>query len=583
MTMNKIYSIFALLMMWACNPMHDIYEELDKAETPVSEEIEYTLSDADYKKVSDLAYALKTAEDSVAAKFIKDKKAFSDAVKVADYLPALFPSLYPGLKGGSSVMATYNYYEGAFPQVKKVVATVEDYKRAGGETALHYSIKKPNADKEPDAKMLAKLLGEEPADGDMVLLTYNVTSGFDGKTENVYDLKMGKYDYQILLDTVKKLNKKLVNGNSEYMFGASVDNRNFNGRASNWEDQYKEVDDFKDIAVTEDYMAVQIKAGVKLFLEIKFSQKAVAKQAVKDVIYHVHYDVYYSRNIPKSAAFVCTKGGEKPEFEEVTEGVSSDAYEVTRLYVYNAKYKELALPAATVAYQLTEADYKEMGFKYAEFASGISAADYLPVLLSRVYPYAQNKSERVVVYLSEQNNSFAWKTDRYILKDGVWSSYDPVVARTDQFVYATDKWIFDPSVRRTMGKEDYDILVQWVNENKNGYFDAKYKNAEYWFGASTYKDNFDIRLTSRKPNDPDGLLAGKTDDEINKILQDQIQKGIVLLLETVYPDAVPQKDGMDMYYKVTYLTYDGNNHNYMVTYKCVDTGKFELSEGPVEL
>ncbi len=119
--MRKLYTgILALMMLGACNPMEDVYDELDQLEKPISKELEYTLTDADYATVAKEAYKLKTEQDSAAADYIKKNKAFSEKYGADKYLGGLFSSLYPALKDGSSVKATYNFYEGAFPDVEKV-------------------------------------------------------------------------------------------------------------------------------------------------------------------------------------------------------------------------------------------------------------------------------------------------------------------------------------------------------------------------------------------------------------------------------------------------------------------------------
>ena len=66
------------MMLGACNPMEDVYDELDQLEKPISKELEYTLTDADYATVAKEAYKLKTEQDSAAADYIKKNKAFSE-------------------------------------------------------------------------------------------------------------------------------------------------------------------------------------------------------------------------------------------------------------------------------------------------------------------------------------------------------------------------------------------------------------------------------------------------------------------------------------------------------------------------
>lgn len=571
--MNKIYTIILVLLAFAsCNPMDDIYDNLDSAENIVSKKVELTMADADYKKTGEFALARKTKADSLAGTKIKDKKYFANDAKIAEYLPAFLDYTYPGLQKNSSAMVTYNYFEGAYPSLKKVDASIANYKNAGGEGANYFCFSVT-----PDVKTLAKLVSVEMKDGDLVLLTYKRTEQTAGKTQNVFDFTMDKYDYTTLFEWVKKEKKDFIKDNAEYWFGTNTAYRNFDGRVKTWK-EYSHTE-----TVNDAFIISQIQKGIKLLLETKYAQKSSEKQATIGVTYNVRYAVNGNPNIPLKQAFVCTTAGAKPVFELAENSVDAvQTTDFTGIYQYNEKYKELSL-VKNGTLVVTKEDFEDMNLKYPEFSSSTSADDYIPQLLAQKYIYAQPEDEIVVAYRYDGGKNYSLYTDRYIFTNGTWAKYNPVIVKTDQFIYAQGKWAFDPTVHHTMVKEDYEMIVNWVKDNKNAYYDAKYQNAEYWFGASFFKNNFDIRLATRISNDKDGVLKDKTDTEVMTYLNEQIQKGIVLFLETTYPTAEPQKDGLDMYYKITYLTFDGSNHDYVVTYKCISTGKFELSENPVEL
>lgn len=569
--MRKLYTgILALMMLGACNPMEDVYDELDGLEKPISKALEYTLVEADYGTVAKVAYRLKTKQDSAAADYIKKNKAFSEKYGAEKYLGGLFSSLYPGLRDGSSVKATYNFFEGAFPDVKKVALGVADYQRAGKDIAKYLCL----SDKEAAGRLNKELVGIEAADREWVLVTVKVTADRSDKTENVFDFTMDKYDYQILVDDVKKNHKEQLTdkGDSEFYYGASTYNKNFSAKKRDWE-KYN-----KGTAITDDFITGRIREGVELVLKTKFK-----KDAVVGVIYNVRYKVYDNNKIPTQMAFKCTKADDAPEFE-VVEGINAvETYEETNLYEYSAKYSNYTIVDGNKAYVLTEDDLKGMGIKENCFSSSYNSKNYLPQFLTLKFPYAQPEAKCLVVYKQDNGKKYSFYIDEYTFTEGKWTAYNPTIVKTDQFIFAKGAWVFDPTVRFTMEKSDYQILIDWTTENKPKYLDEKYpETAEYWFGASSYNSNFDMRV-SRKSKDPEGILAGKSDEEVNAILLKQLKDGIQLLLETKYPDAVPQVSGLDVYYNVTYQIYDGSKKNYTISFKCIDTGKFEFAEGPIQL
>ena len=569
--MRKLYTgILALMMLGACNPMEDVYDELDQLEKPISKELEYTLTDADYATVAKEAYKLKTEQDSAAADYIKKNKAFSEKYGADKYLGGLFSSLYPALKDGSSVKATYNFYEGAFPDVKKVTLGIKNYQQGGKDIAKYLCL----SEKEASGRLDKALVGVELEDKALAMITCKVTADRIGKTENVFDFTMDKYDYQILVDDVKKNHKEYLNdkGDSEFYYGASTYNKNFSAKKKDWE-KYN-----KGVVITDDFITGRIREGVELLLKTKFKKDAVA-----GVVYNVRYSVYDNKNLPTQMAFKCTKADGAPEFEFEEDIDAVETYEVTNLYEYSSKFGNYTIVKETQGYVVSDEDFDGMGIKDHSFSSSNNSKNYLPQFLSLKFPYAQPGTKCIVAYKNDNGKKYSFYTDEYTFIDGVWAAYNPTVVRTDQFIFAKGVWVFDPTVRFTMQKSDYQILIDWTTIHKKGYLDSKYpETAEYWFGASSFNSNFDMRI-SRRDKDPEGMFAGMTDDEINAKMVEQVKAGILLLLETKYPDAVTQVNGLDVYYEVTYQTYDGTKKNFMMSFKCIDTGKFEFADGPTQL
>ncbi len=89
--MKKLYliTLFATLLFSACDPNKDIYNDLDKMETPYHDNITYTMTAADYSTFSSLA--IKTAItkwDSTLAKEIKTYTSFGPYRNIVNYSSA---------------------------------------------------------------------------------------------------------------------------------------------------------------------------------------------------------------------------------------------------------------------------------------------------------------------------------------------------------------------------------------------------------------------------------------------------------------------------------------------------------------
>jgi len=246
------------------------------------------------------------------------------------------------------------------------------------------------------------------------------------------------------------------------------------------------------------------------------------------------------------------------------------------LYVYtNGTWVR---PANT--YELTKNDYSDMGVGN-NFTTDITPEFYMPIFLKQKYPYATPGTTLSIVYkycvCSESKTYISYD---YWYFDGTdWSNLEK---KSEQYIHNGTKWVFDPTVKITMGFDEYQAIVDWVISQDSIKDYAPYSNTEYYFGASTYHDynDFDMRTTSRANHDPNGYLAGLSDDEISSVIWSRIPQAINIALEAVYPDAVPFVNGVPVYYEVTFKTYEPGYFYYMIKFLCTDVGKFEYVEGP---
>ena len=233
------------------------------------------------------------------------------------------------------------------------------------------------------------------------------------------------------------------------------------------------------------------------------------------------------------------------------------------------------------AYVIRSADYESMGApgQYHNFSSDNPPEQYLPTFLSLNFPYAQNGDSKEIVYryyISGEGTKLYYT--KYFLENGLWQSKE---FKSDQFLHNGTQWVFDPTIRFTMTCSDYQIIVDWVknNDTLSNYMHPQYDNTEYYFGASSYYCNFDMRVYKRRENDPNGYLTNMDDDQALEELFRRLQLALQILLETKYPDAQPLVNGVQLYIEVTFQTYEPGRYYYMMKFKCVDVGKFEYVEG----
>ncbi|MBN2615949.1 MAG: choice-of-anchor J domain-containing protein, partial [Bacteroidales bacterium] len=176
--MNKLYKFLIILMVGlsSCNPMTDIYTQLDKEVQPPKATFDYTLTDADYSDISSAAMKVAaTHNDSLVASSIGSTNTLPEGY-AATYVPALLKAMYPALGKNSTANVTYNFnngYETTIIDSYTLGAT--DYESMGGAVAVYkyFSPSNPPGDYLPDF-----LTTKYPtaADGTYEFVTYDYST-----------------------------------------------------------------------------------------------------------------------------------------------------------------------------------------------------------------------------------------------------------------------------------------------------------------------------------------------------------------------------------------------------------------------
>ena len=229
-------------------------------------------------------------------------------------------------------------------------------------------------------------------------------------------------------------------------------------------------------------------------------------------------------------------------------------------------------------YQLTEEDYHSInGITGDKFLTQSDADKYLPIFMENKFSYTDTGETKVIVYQVDDKI----KANQFVLNENGWHG---MIQKTSPFIHGGEKWVFDPTVRYKLKEEDYAVILNYVKNNPDlsQYIDEQFGNSEYYYGASTYYVNFDTRITVREDYQPD-VFDGLSEEEANQIIFRRIVKeAVIMALQAQYPDAVPEVEGVDVFYEITFDAYDGNDDLWTVKYRCTAAGdppQFEYVEG----
>ena len=225
--------------------------------------------------------------------------------------------------------------------------------------------------------------------------------------------------------------------------------------------------------------------------------------------------------------------------------------------------REFRLPEI-IGYSLFPSDYYQFGgniASYSNFSTDYPAEKYLPGFLNWKFPVAVAGDFKVLGY--KFNDAVLKKTffntAKYVFDGSIWKKE----ANTELYVNdPINGWMFSTDKRIKMINADY---VDILKEESPSMMD-KYGTAGYTYGASTYKNNFDWRLSEWKKYAP-SRFDGMTDADANQFIVEQTKKGIILLLQRRYPNAQPLVKGVNAYFIVTFETYNNDLSRSYPTWK----------------
>ena len=206
------------------------------------------------------------------------------------------------------------------------------------------------------------------------------------------------------------------------------------------------------------------------------------------------------------------------------------------------------------------------------------------------YPYAKADDVLVVVYL----DGTRLNAKELTFNGTNWVLTSAVATKTDQFVRASGKWNYDPSVTIELpaGKGQplstlyFQTATDWVWEHidqlkgcttKGQGYVTSYGNNEYYCGCSAYQGNVDWRASAAKAQYPTEYSA-MSDDQVMTLMQQRFIEVMQGTLEVLHPTAVPV-EGVTVTYTINFAVYTGTTSYWTIRYEVTNPGKFKYVLG----
>jgi len=498
--MKRIIYLLAIVgtIFMGCNPIEDIYNDIDAQVNPVVGSAEYTLTDDDYDAL-DLSFGNFSSVD--------DAKAI---------LPDFISDLYPHWGEGSSVLIGYDLFIGNAEGVSDYTGadtyqlTTADYATSGSDAFGFY----PNVDPDDFIPDILDAAIAGPADGEIVLAKYDQyfndpevglanlyqasfpadsgnfeardISGPQSWTDRASDIEASGFDFNCFCQIP----------NEDWLISPQID---LTGEANlkfqiNQEIDFLDDPDQIDILISTDYttgtdpsvatwtaLSFDKTAFGSLTLSEDYDFSAYDDQKIHVAFKYVSDDIFASRWRIESFAIKAL-------------GVTGDANNKGDYYTYDGGWE-----LADDVYYLSSADYDSMGEgsgqpgRFNNFSSSTPADNYIPIFLSINDPFAfgQEEDELIVVYKYFSTSCFCTQTrgNAYTVIGGDWTPHTSVISTTLQFGHDGTQWVPDNTIRYTLSGSDVTYISEAFitiypgpadNVGFFGSFDVRSGSPNYW-------------------------------------------------------------------------------------------------------
>jgi len=612
-----VFLLSAILFFGACDdPNEGLYDELDKTDTGYRGSLTISLTTDSYSEIADLIKK-KYPEDSLAANFIEANNFFNDSVSASNFVPLILNDKYLAYGIGSNALVTFNY-NGDVPE------NLEQYTNANSVelvdsnyTTVSFTVGKTKyfTPDYPADIYLSDILNQitsNPHSGDLVLVSYKESSvnpiidtslstifnkTFDTDLDNLTtfsatgdDQVWGWANYGEPPGCAKMSGYQSGNiENEDWLISSAIDLSSVSNPVLTFEEAIKyendSVEDNQIILISTDYLGSGNPSSAT------WAKLSVTGRSTGDSWNFVEIDpIDLSAYTGQSSVYIA--------FKYLSTATNAATWEIDNIKITSGKndpitgkepvttktiyqYQDNKWKIVKDVYYLNSYDYDRMGDpgNYDNFSTSALPKDYLPNFMNYKYPSSGEGVTKTLIYRFYNGEGTVTLATEMTFEDGSWkSSYNYIESITQQFLVSTSrgKWVFDPTVSFEMTSSDYQTIV----DNRESKYIDSYGTAEFYSGASAYYSNFDLRISKRKeynPNDFNNL----SDDEAKKLIIKRLVDALQVLLKNKYPDAKTEINGIDVYYKATFESYnnDFSSSTWEANMQCIKNGpnpEFEL-------
>lgn len=623
--MKKILAILlGVSLLWACDPMEDTYQKLDDAKQPYKEVINYTLISTDYTSASNLALkdAL-THDDSTLAKAIKSQLAFNERFAGKDYIPDILTKNFPALSKGSSANIQYDVQYNTPVNILDLysnnIISEQEYKDSvwksstlfvksftpstigrmpqvllkkfeGASTNAYRLVEYNYSEVEPTIDNAEFKYFEENFETHTCSTSSPYTPiGENGWTQKdtvtgsvkgiYYCRKYNNNQYaQITSNNTGEKNDVFLITKEIDLTDANSPILTFDVNVGYWNATCL------SILISSNYTGDLNQIGTATWVDLtsNFTLPTTPTSGYGTFANAGQADISAFKGKKVYIAFLYKGDSRTTANPKVTTTYQIDNVKVSEIkssfvlsetnikkYWKVYKFNGTSWASAENKYVAIQADdYALMGKTY--ITSSESDAYVIPFLKLK-YPFALEGDAKVVSFRSESNQTKALAFE-YKYSNGNWTKNSYRETRNDQFLNDGTKWFYDPTVYFTPVSADYQLLVDWVYQNLDRSYGSSYGNDEFYYGASAYYSNWDLRLSKRTQYNIPGFDTGTENEKIALTWQ-RLEEGAAKLLSLKFPDAVSEISGFPVYYWIYLKVYQ--NDLKTVTY----VGVFQLQSG----
>ena len=523
--MKKIlYATFLIsLLFTSCDPMDDVYDELNLQEPVIVGDAAFDLTDDDYDELG-LTYG-----------------SFNSVDEAKELIPGLLTEKYPVWGKGSSALVGYKLYVGNASGVSDYTGATaytlanSDYPGAGDNAVGFYP------DENPD-DFIGDILADQisnPTEGQQVLVKYNqyvgetvlgvsnyfsadfmdgTLAGFEQKSIVGDQVWFGSnYGAQIA-----GYANGIRNANEDYLISPAIDLTNQTNpkiqvnQAINYASGRL---DLMNVLVSTNYSGDPTSAD---WDTIEFENIPAGTSWTFVLSEDYDFSAYEGKTI--HIAFKYESLGEPDNIAATwelgsvaikTPGVEGET-STTQLY-YNYEGGEWVLSEGV--YYVSADDFDSMGEgpgqpgQYNNFGSSTPPDDYLPTFLGLKYPYAMEADELFVIYPYYSSSSGAQiRGNLYTVTGGAWLGHQSVMDTELQFGHDGSTWVPDNTIKYDLIRSDYNLIGDALSStypgpaasaSNYGNFDRRVGNSNYWSDAMLV-EGFNVLLDNMDPSAAEG-------------------------------------------------------------------------------